>query len=79
MPVESPSSAAQVHRRKRKIMRIELSSCIVCAILGGAFFFGDRVLHDISIFLLGWAVGCAVHLATLIVERIAHRGTPREQ
>jgi hypothetical protein len=65
-------------QRKRKIMRTELSTGIGCAVLGGLFLTGGHTLREMSLFLFGWAAGCAFHLTqTLIVGWISSRRNRR--
>jgi hypothetical protein len=67
-------TAEQLAQRKRKIMRIELSTGIGCAVLGGLFLTSGHTLREMSLFLFGWAAGCAFHLTqTLIVGWISSR------
>lgn len=65
---------AELAARKRKIMRTELSTGLGCAILGAAFLAGSHTMREMSIFLFGWAVGCAFHLTqTVTIDRISRR------
>ena len=74
MPARRIPTAAQALERKRRIMRVELSTCIGCALIGSAFLTGGHTLREMSIFLFGWAGGCAFHLTqTLIVGWVARR------
>ena len=69
---------ARLARRKRKIMRIELSSAIGCALIGAAFLLGSHTMREMSIFLFGWAIGCTFHLTqTVITDRLGRRKKPR--
>jgi hypothetical protein len=70
---------AQLAERKRTIMRTELITAIGCAIIGAVFLAGSHTMREMSIFLFGWAAGCAFHLTqTLIVGRISRRRKPRK-
>jgi hypothetical protein len=60
--------------RRRRIVRTELVSGVGCALLGVAFRAGGHTLQEMSLFLFGWAAGCAVHLTqTLILGILAQR------
>ncbi|MCW3020411.1 MAG: hypothetical protein JWN10_2719 [Solirubrobacterales bacterium] len=70
-------TAERLAQRKRKIMRTELGTGIGCAVLGVLFLTGEHTLREMSLFLLGWAAGCAFHLTqTLIVGWTSSRPTP---
>jgi hypothetical protein len=64
--------------RKRRIMRVELTSAIGSAIIGAAFLAGSHTMREMSIFLFGWTFGCAFHLTqTVIVDRLKRRKESR--
>jgi hypothetical protein len=68
---------AQALERKRRIMRIELSTCVGCALTGAVFLTGGHTLREMSIFLFGWSAGCAFHLTqTMVAGRLARRHPP---
>jgi len=59
-------------------MRTELSTGVGCALIGAAFLAGSHTMREMSIFLFGWAAGCAVHLTqTVIVGRVSRRRSRR--
>jgi len=73
-------TAAELAQKKRKIMRVEMISGAGCTIIGAAFLAGSHTMREMSIFLFGWAFGCAFHLTqTVIVDRIARRKKPRRK
>jgi hypothetical protein len=54
--------------RRRRILRIEVGSCVGCAALGTVLYsLAGSTLRDIWLPLLGWAAGCSFHLAQLLV------------
>jgi hypothetical protein len=50
MPARRTTTAAQTLERRRRIMRIELSTGIGCALIGVAFRMGGHTLREMSIF-----------------------------
>jgi hypothetical protein len=73
-------TTAEIAQKKRKIMRVEVTSAVGCAIIGAAFLAGSHTMREMSIFLFGWVFGCAFHLTqTVILDRIAHRRKPRRE
>jgi hypothetical protein len=61
-------------QRRHKILLIELTSGMGCAIAGAAFLAGSRTVREMSVFLFGWSVGCAAHFTqTVIINQIRRR------
>jgi hypothetical protein len=71
-PTRAPSDVAQ--RRREHIIRIEIVSCLGCAVLGGAAQAGGHTFHEVSYVLFGWTAGTAMHLMlTLCVATLTKR------
>jgi hypothetical protein len=58
-----------VSRDPSTVLRVEIATCLGCAILGAAFQFGGSTLRGMSIFLFGWSIGCIFHLAQMFLTR----------
>ena len=79
MPGRRALTAMQLAEHRRRIMRTELTTGIGCALLGAAFLAGGHTQREMSIFLFGWAAGCAVHLTqTLLTSRLANRRAAKD-
>jgi len=72
--VRGTSREAELAGRRRRVLRTEIATGGGSAIIGAVFLAGSHTMREMSIFLFGWAGGCAVHLAqTVITGRLAHR------
>ncbi len=55
-------------QRQRNVLRVEIATCLGCAIIGAAFQLGGT-LRGMSIFLFGWSLGCVFHLTQMLIAR----------
>lgn len=68
---DNASTSQPQAERRHVIIRTAIISCIGCTVLGAVFLTGGHTLRQMSIFMFGWAIGCAVFLIrTVIGDRI---------
>jgi hypothetical protein len=79
MPASPDRTPAQALTRKRRILCIELATCLGSAILGAAFRTGGHTLHSVSLVLFGVVLGTTFHLTnTLTHDWLVRRYGPRK-
>ena len=65
---------ARLATRRRNVLRTEVATAVGSVLIGGLFLAGNHAMHEISIFLFGWALGCAVHLTQVVItNQLARR------
>ena len=59
--------------RRRRVLRVEVTTGITSVVIGGALLLGDRTMQEISVFLFGLALGCALHLTQTVITTYVTR------
>jgi hypothetical protein len=66
-----------VSRDPSTVLRVEIATCVGCALVGAAFRFGGSTLQGMPIFLFGWSIGRIFHLGQMFLARRVGRRRQR--